>query len=72
MTDKVEAKRGDAAWKTQRDAIAQRNADAHRRAQAEQRSRSGALEARLADDAQRERQQLEALNARLDKQRHGR
>jgi len=39
MTDEAPAKRGDAAWKHEREAISKRNADAHKRAEGERRSR---------------------------------
>ena len=69
MTEEPQAKRGDAAWKEQRDAIAQRNSDARKRAQVEQKTRDGAVDAQLREDAVRERSQLEALNAKIDKGR---
>ncbi len=39
MTDESPAKRGDAAWAEERDAVARRNAEAHKRAQAHKQTR---------------------------------
>ena len=68
MTDEVQAKRGDAAWKEQREAIARRNADAQKKAQAEQRSKESVIDGRIREHSAREREQLSELNARLGEQ----
>jgi hypothetical protein len=68
MTEETPAKRGEAAWKEQKDSIAQRNADAHKRAQGAKRSRATQAAAVARDDADREAKQLRDLNARLAKQ----
>ena len=69
MSDETAAKRGDAAWKEQRDAISQRNVDAHKRAQAGRKSRDDVIAERVRDDTLREREQLRELNAQLAKRR---
>jgi hypothetical protein len=66
MTDEPQAKRGDAAWKEQRDAVAQRNAAAQRQAQVDRKTRDGAADELQRENAVRERDQLRALNSRLD------
>ena len=69
MTDESPAKRGDAAWTEQRDAIARRNAEAHKRAQAQKQSR--AIDGRGVGSARRwtaRQQQLHELNTRISKQ----
>ena len=68
MTDESPAKRGDAAWKEQRDAIARRNADAHKRAQEKKRSRASVAAATAREGLDREAQQLRDLNTRISKQ----
>ena len=67
MTDEAPGKRGDAAWKEQREAIAQRNAAARKRAQAGQKSRDGVIHERVREDTRRENEHLRALNAHLEK-----
>jgi hypothetical protein len=69
MTDEVQARRGEAAWKEQRDAISQRNADVRKRAQAGQKSRESAAENRIREHERREQEQLRALNARIGERR---
>ena len=69
MTDEAPAKRGEAAWKDERDAISKRNAEAHRRAQGERRSRDAIVAATKRDELDREAEQLHELNARIDKRR---
>jgi hypothetical protein len=56
------------AWKQQREEISRRNDAAHKRAQAQRKSRLSVAEARSRGDAQREADQLRALNARISKQ----
>lgn len=68
MTDEAPAKRGDAAWKEQKDAISRRNAETHKRAQVEKKSRDHMIAERVRADAQRESAQLRDLNARIAKQ----
>jgi hypothetical protein len=69
MTEETPAKRGDAAWKEERDAISKRNAEAHKRAQGERRSRDASVAATKRDAVDREAQQLHELNDRIAKQR---
>ena len=69
MTEETPAKRGDAAWKEQREAISRRNAEAHKRAQGEKRSRESAVAAAAREGLNREADQLRELNTRIDKQR---
>ena len=69
MTEESPAKRGDAAWKEQREAIARRNADAHKRAQEKKRSRASVAAATAREGLDREAQQLRDLNTRISKQR---
>ena len=69
MTDEAPAKRGEAAWKDERDAISKRNAEAHRRAQGERRSRDAIVAATKRDELDREAEQLHELNARIDQRR---
>ena len=68
MTDESPAKRGDAAWKEQRDAISKRNADTQRRALDGQRTRATQVAASARAENEREAQQLRDLNARISKQ----
>jgi hypothetical protein len=68
MTEESPVKRGDAAWKEQREAISRRNAEAHKRAEAQRQSRASVAQARVRADAQRESEQLRDLNARIAKQ----
>ena len=68
MSEESPAKRGDAAWKEQREAISRRNADAHKRAEGRRKSRATQLEAQARADAKRESQQLRDLNTRISKQ----
>ena len=69
MTDEPQAKRGDAAWKEQREAISRRNAEAHKRAESRRKSKASVQEAQARADAKRESQQLRDLNTRISKQR---
>ena len=68
MTDEPQPKRGDAAWKEERDAISRRNADAHKRAEGRRKSRASQLDAQARADAKRESEQLRDLNAKISKQ----
>ncbi len=61
-------KRGDAAWKEQRDAISQRNAEASARA-AKEFSRDDAVVQRQRQYAAEEQDRLRALNEKLAKKR---
>ena len=70
MGDETEARRGEAAWKEQREAISRRNAEAHKRGQAERKVRDRAVETRDRVLAAREAEQLRALNAQIA-ERHG-
>jgi hypothetical protein len=63
------AKRGDAAWKEQREAISRRNAEAHKRAQGAKRDRADVQAAAQRADLNREAEQLRDLNTRISKQR---
>ena len=69
MTDDIPAKRGEAAWREQRDAVTRRNAAAQKRALGERRSRDTAIAAAARDDMNREAEQLRELNARIAKRR---
>ena len=69
MTEESPAKRGDAAWKEERDAIAQRNADAHKRAQGQKKSRDTIVAQSVRAERNREAEQLRELNTRISKQR---
>jgi hypothetical protein len=68
MTD-TEGARGEAAWKEQRAEIARRNAETRKRGQAERRERDGASIARERAESAREGQELDALNAKMEKRR---
>jgi len=68
MTEETPAKRGDAAWKEQREAVAKRNADAHKRAIDDQKTRTATVAAAERDAAAREVKQLRDLNERIAKQ----
>ena len=68
MTDESPEKRGDAAWKEQREAISRRNAEAHKRAQDQKRSRASMVAATKREDLNREADQLRELNTRISKQ----
>ena len=69
MSEEVrEPKRGDAAWKEQRDEISKRNADAHRRSGAAEKQRQARMASTVRADAEREADQLRALNERIAKQ----
>jgi hypothetical protein len=69
MTDESPAKRGDAAWTEQRDAVARRNAEAHKRALGRKKSREAITAASARAEIDREAQQLHDLNTRISKQR---
>jgi hypothetical protein len=69
MTDETPAKRGETAWKAQCEEVEHRNDAVRKRARGEQQSRDGVVELRIRAQMQREKEQLQALNARLDKQR---
>jgi hypothetical protein len=69
MADEPQPKRAQAAWNEEREEVAKRNAAARKRAQTEQKTRAGALDDRLREDSRREREQLQALNARIEKLR---
>ena len=69
MTDEPQPRRADATWKAECEEIAKRNAATRKRAQTEQRARAGLLEDQVREDSRREREQLEALNARIDSPR---
>ena len=66
--EETPAKRGDAAWKEQRDAIARRNADAHQRSQGERTAKASYAATTQRADAVREADQLRKLNDKLAKQ----
>ena len=68
MTEESPAKRGDAAWKEQRDAISRRNADAHKRALDQKRTRATSAALHQRAEMDREAEQLRELNTRLSKQ----
>jgi hypothetical protein len=68
MTEESPAKRGDAAWAEERDAVARRNAEAHKRAQAQKRTRESMAAKSARADMDREAQQLHDLNTRISKQ----
>ena len=72
MTDESPAKRGEAAWKEQRDAVSRRNAAAQKRGQGERHSREGVAAAAARESLNREAEQLRDLNARITKQQRGR
>ena len=69
MTEESPAKRGEAAWKQEREEISKRNAEAHKRAQGEQRAREATIAAHQRDALDREAKQLHELNARIAKGR---
>ena len=61
------AKRGDAAWKEHRDAIADRNAAARKRGSAERQVALGRVTERRRLNARREAELLYTMNAKLGK-----
>ena len=65
MSEETPAKRGDAAWKEQREAISKRNADAQRRSQDARTQRASQAASTARDDALREADHLRDLNKRL-------
>jgi hypothetical protein len=67
MTEESPARRGDAAWKDQRDAIARRNSEAQKRALSETRARASEVAASARQENERETQQLRDLNERISK-----
>ena len=68
MTEESPVKRGDAAWKEQREAISRRNAEAHKRAMDQKRTRASTAAAYQRAEMDRETEQLRELNTRLSKQ----
>jgi hypothetical protein len=68
MTEEPPVKRGDAAWKEQREAISRRNAEAHKRAVDQKRTRASSAAAHERAEMNREAEQLRELNTRLSKQ----
>ena len=71
MSEEAQAKRGEAAWREQRDAVAKRNADAHKRGAAEKRQRDRAVNARDRVRAAQEAEELDQLNARIAQRNAG-
>ncbi|MDQ3934206.1 MAG: hypothetical protein M3340_06195 [Actinomycetota bacterium] len=71
MSDETEAKRGDAAYREQREAISKRNVEAHKRGQEEKKLRERVAQARDRVVAAREAEQLNELNTRISKRRAG-
>ena len=71
MTDETQGKRGEAAWREQRDAVAKRNAEAHKRGAAERRLKDRAVDARDRVRAAQEAEELQQLNARIAKRSLG-
>lgn len=71
MTDENKGKRGEAAWREQREAVAKRNADAHRRGREERKLRDRALDARDRVRAVQENDELERLNAQIARRYSG-
>jgi hypothetical protein len=71
MTDEIQGKRGEAAWREQRDAVAKRNAEAHKRGAAERRLKDRAVDARDRVRAAQEAEELQQLNARIAKRSLG-
>jgi hypothetical protein len=69
MSEETQGKRGDAAWREQREEIAKRNVEAHKRGQAERRTRESEVETRDRIEAAREAAQLDELNAQIAKGR---
>ena len=69
MTEESPAKRGDAAWKEQRDAVARRNAEAQKRGQDRKQSRATTDAAHDRAERDREVEQLRNLNAQIDKRK---
>ena len=69
MTEETPAKRGDAAWKEQRDAIAKRNASAHQKSQGARDARAAVSARTERADMEREAEQLRKLNDRIAKKR---
>jgi hypothetical protein len=67
-TPETPVKRGDAAWREQRDAISRRNADAHKRSQESRNARTSVAMDTERADALREADQLRQLNKQLAKQ----
>jgi hypothetical protein len=68
MPDESPEKRGDAAWKEQREAISRRNAEAHKRAADQKRNRASTAAAHQRAEMDREAEQLRNLNSRLSRQ----
>jgi hypothetical protein len=66
--DESPAKRGDAAWKEQREAVSRRNAQAQKRALADKQSKAANQAATAREARGREADQLRDLNARMLKQ----
>ena len=64
-----QAKRGDAAWKEHRDAIADRNAQARKRGSEERQVALGRVTEQRRLNARREAEQLHTMNAKLGKAR---
>jgi hypothetical protein len=67
MSDESPDKRGEAAWKQQRDEISRRNAEAHKRAEVLRRERVTIAAGRARQHAEQEAEQLRQLNARISK-----
>jgi hypothetical protein len=68
MAEESPAKRGEAAWKEQRDDVARRNAEAHKRAVTQQKSRASFAARAARAEMDREAEQLRELNTRISKQ----
>jgi hypothetical protein len=68
MSEESQPKRGDAAWKEEREAISRRNADAHKKALVEKQSRQSEAAASERAEMDREAKQLRDLNTKISKQ----
>lgn len=65
MSDDTKGKRGEAAWREQREAVSKRNAEARRRGRIERESRERLTTARRRSNAQQEAELLHKLNLQM-------
>ena len=65
MTDEAKVKRGEAAWREQREATSRRNVEARKRARAERESSDNYRAARRSAGAKQEAEQVRKLNAEI-------
>jgi hypothetical protein len=71
MSDEAKVKRGEAAWREQREATSRRNAETRKRARTERESRDSVRAARLSAGEEQEAEQVRKLNVQIAREHGG-